>query len=525
MSKREESKKSLELFSESFLWSVEYVSAEQNLETIGYFSARYDRKRGESNKALSRTITVSEGRRVEIMPSAKYGFPNAEDLDFYRAFLKICDERAIWVKVEEGGRTTHHPQLPSPISFSSRELIAKAGRHKSHRELMAVRDWIERLSATMIRGELFDAKAKRFDMRIGIEPVFKQFVHVGRTLSDGTKATQNYVWLAQWFIDNYFHFYSRPFDLKFHHRLNHAIAKTLYPLLGNAWFASNGAPYTKRYEDLCGLLDIKVHQHLSRVRHQLDLSNEELKREQFVAKYDYPLTSTGEWSGNVRWWPGAKWLYDQEHKQQKMLGDNSDTASLIPLLSEEKTQLSVPPQLTLPLLALRKPRDVDDPYDKRVRSFYAALGQKRPSREQVRAGIAVLQNLVVEQGYGWDEVDFAAEWMVSNLERRFNGSIQSLGLMTHVIGEALKDKNRRDRAQQKQQVQKDQLHREQATEVQRGSDEQEIRNLSEGEQLRLRTIATKNLEAQGVQAKFMVEGLIKDEVLRVFRMNKSNGKF
>src|SRR5262245_50691991 len=367
MEKGEVSKKAVKLSAQKFLWSVNYVPAEQNLETIGYFAARYTRRKTSDESQLSRVVSLSDNRRIEIIPSAKYGFPNAEDLDFYRAFLKICDERANWVRIEHDSHTSYHPQLPSPISFSSRELIAKAGRHKSHRELVAVRDWIERLSATMIRGELFDAKAKRFDMRIGIEPVFKQFVHVGRTLSDGTKATQNYVWLAQWFIDNYFHFYSRPFDLKFHHRLKHAIAKTLYPLLGNAWFASNGAPYTKCYEDLCGLLDIKVHQHLSRVRHQLDSSNDELKREQFIAKYDYPLTCSGEWSGNIRWWPGPKWLYDQEHKQQKRLGGNtSDPMSLLPSSLEEQSQVSLPPQLTLPLTP-RPLRALDDPYDRRVR--------------------------------------------------------------------------------------------------------------------------------------------------------------
>jgi hypothetical protein len=50
----------------------------------------------------------------------------------------------------------------------------------------------------MIRGELFDAKARTFDVRIGFEPLFKQFVHVGRLMSDGTRAALNYVWPAQW---------------------------------------------------------------------------------------------------------------------------------------------------------------------------------------------------------------------------------------------------------------------------------------------------------------------------------------
>src|SRR5262245_9578788 len=128
--------------------------------------------------------------------------------------------------------------------------------------------------------------------------------------------------------------------------------------------------------------------------------------------------------------------------------------SLLPLSLEGPAQANVSPQLTLPL-TLRTQRLADDPYDKRVRSFYTALGQSRPSREQLKAGVAVLQNLVGEQNYSWDEIDFTVDWMVSNLERRFNGNIQSLRLMAHVIGEALKDKNRRDRVQKKQKVQQD----------------------------------------------------------------------
>ena len=63
-------------------WSVDYVPAEQNLETIGYFSARYAR-RALDEKQKSKVIVLSDSRRIEIVPSMKYGFPNAEDLDFY----------------------------------------------------------------------------------------------------------------------------------------------------------------------------------------------------------------------------------------------------------------------------------------------------------------------------------------------------------------------------------------------------------------------------------------------------------
>jgi hypothetical protein len=101
MDKREETRKAEKLQRQPQLWDTDYIPAEQNLETMGYFSARYYRPPIQESQ-LSKVITLSENRRLEIVPSAKYGFPNAEDLDFYRAFLKICDERVEWVKVKDG---------------------------------------------------------------------------------------------------------------------------------------------------------------------------------------------------------------------------------------------------------------------------------------------------------------------------------------------------------------------------------------------------------------------------------------
>ncbi|MCS6926139.1 MAG: hypothetical protein NZ578_09600 [Candidatus Binatia bacterium] len=516
MDRREEAKRGEKLQRQAFLWNADYVPAEQNLEALGYFSARYSRPRIEESQ-LSKVITLSDNRRVEIVPSAKYGLPNAEDLDFYRAFLKICDERVEWVKVGEGDEETYHPRLPSPIGFSSRELIAKAGRHKNDRNIVAVRNWMKRLNATVIHGELYNAKIRALDVHIGLEPLFKKFVSVGERMPDGQLAAQNYVWLADWFIDNYFFFYTRRIDLNFHQRLRHAISKTLYPLLDNAWFASNGAPYTKSYKDLCAVLDIKMHSQLSRVRHQLDASNEELVREQFVAKYDYPLTETGEWSGNIRWWPGPKWLHDQEQKGRKhglpceiddrrvLLAPNGDTPSCPP---QE-------PQLALPLTRAARPVESDDRLGGYVRRFYRRLGQSRVTQQQVRAGAEILRDLVHGQGYSWEEVEFALEWMIDNKEERFGGKIQSLGLLPHVIGDALKEKASRERKREKQRAHAEAVRQEERRAAQRQRVEGHLAALLPAQRARLRREAIKNLTEQGVKREFMLESVIKAEMLRV----------
>ena len=74
----------------------------------------------------------------------------------------------------------------------------------SGRTNKAVREWIERLNATTIHGAIFSAKEQRYDVGIGLEPLFRQYVHVGHVMTDGQFAPQNFVWPAQWFIDNYY---------------------------------------------------------------------------------------------------------------------------------------------------------------------------------------------------------------------------------------------------------------------------------------------------------------------------------
>src|SRR4030095_273128 len=71
------------------VWETDYVAAEQNLETIGFFSARYTRPSIRNEKDLSKIVNLSDGRRMEIVPAAKYGFPNAEDVAFCAPFCQI----------------------------------------------------------------------------------------------------------------------------------------------------------------------------------------------------------------------------------------------------------------------------------------------------------------------------------------------------------------------------------------------------------------------------------------------------
>src|ERR1700751_358024 len=108
---------------------AEYVPAELNLETIGFFSAGYKR-RYPKEPHEAKIVNLGATRQIRIVPST-YGYPNSEDLDLYRAFLKICDEHATIEDDWIDGSLVRQPHLKIPICFSTRQLLRYAGYKKN----------------------------------------------------------------------------------------------------------------------------------------------------------------------------------------------------------------------------------------------------------------------------------------------------------------------------------------------------------------------------------------------------------
>jgi len=285
-------------------------------------------------------------------------------------------------------------------------------------------------------------------------------------------------------------------------------------LLDNGWFAANGHPYTKRYSDLCALLDIQVYQQLSRVQQQLDPSNDELLREKFVASYDYPVDPSGRWTGTMRWWPGPKWIYDQEQRRRP-----KDRAKEIFLPEEDSSNgqvTEVGAQLFLPI-SNPVVKTLENEYEERVESFYEQIGQKRPSQEKVNSGIATLRNLVEEQGYSSEELDFALAWIVRNISEKFDGRVKSIGILPHVIGEALGERA----VTQKKKKRTGQMHEHNDTSRkladERKEIEEQLHRMSQQEQDELRRVAVDRLIEQGVPRRFLLDAMVTAEMCRLLQ--------
>jgi hypothetical protein len=293
----------------SELINSEYVPAEVFLENMGFFTPSSKRIKGiyVKEKKVGEKIDANGTRhtlKVEISANHKLGLPVTSDLDYYRAFLKICDE-----VVDHNGR--FHLPIPVPTT----KLLRYAGKPESSRRWKEVRDWFGRMTGTLVEGSVFQAKTKHY--LLGFKgTVLSQVITSGDRMKNGQVAETNYVWPAPWFLSNYFYGHLRLIDLEFHKWLRKPIAKSLYPLLETGWYASGGQPYSKSYKTLCEEFLLSRHRELSLIKQQLDPALKELKNGGFLAKREYRKGSEeGDWV--ITYFPGKKFFAEQQAREDR----------------------------------------------------------------------------------------------------------------------------------------------------------------------------------------------------------------
>jgi hypothetical protein len=292
------------------LITPEYIPAEVFLENMGFFTPSSKRIKGiyVKEKRVGERIDADGTRHaltVEISANHKLGLPITSDLDYYRAFLKICDE-----VVDHNGR------FQLPIAVPTKRLLRYAGKVESKRTWKEVKEWFSRMAGTLVEGTVFQAKTKEY--RFGFTgTVFSQAITVGEKLKNGEAAETNYVWPAPWFLSNYFYGYLRLIDLEFHKQLRKPIAKSLYPLLETGWYASGGEPYQKSYNALCEEFLLSRHRELSRIKEQLDPAHTELKGGGFLAKREYRKAAGEDDDWIITYWPGEKFFGDQKARDSR----------------------------------------------------------------------------------------------------------------------------------------------------------------------------------------------------------------
>ena len=417
------------------------------------------------------------------------------------------------VEDEDTRSLARRPRLRLPICFSTKKLLQYAGYKKNAQILRRVQEWIKRGVITGIEGGLYEAKTRRIKEGATFTLFGKAYLR-GETMPDGTVADTNYVWPAEWFCSNYFLRYYRPVDLAFHRRLDRPIAKTLYPVLEIGWYAASGKVYAKSYRDLCTLLFILCHKQLLLAKQQLDPSHEELRREGFLAAWEYTLNQQGKWNGVIRWWPGPKWFSDQNSRRmQRELSDQSEGMLPLSELDDERTPQNPHSVSETPLLAAFSGQAQSRL--KKIAAFYAQQQHSRVSKEKIEKEAKILERLENE-GFTTSEIDVAMSWLLQNREK-FGGDIHSLKLLPEIIGQALTEHTRICRAKEK--ARRHNSQREEVGNNQQSSPEREagLQNLSMDEKADLQELAVASLIRAGYKAEIVRElkSLVKNEMYRL----------
>ena len=359
----------------------DYISAEVFLENSGFFTPSSKRIRAiyTKEKVIGEKVYpdgTTQIIRTKISANHELGLPITSDFDYYRAFLKVCDEI-----VDRDGR--FHP----PIAIPTRTLIRYAGKVESPKERREVKQWLERMVGTLIQGGLYRAKHKDYDDGF-VGTVFSQIVLRGRPIRNGGTAETNYVWPSPWFLSNYFYRQLRSIDFNLHQHLRKPIAKALYPLLETGWYASGGKPYAKSYHDLCEEFLLANRRHISRIKEQLDPSHRELAHERFLARWEY-RKATGQQDYIITYWPGHKFFDDQQAREiRRQLAEQ--IAQKPKKLPASQQELTGPEQNLLDeILATCRDRDNRAAYAKVIREYpegllWMALSETRQASREDR---------------------------------------------------------------------------------------------------------------------------------------------
>jgi|TARA_B100001079_G_scaffold98179_1_gene84415 hypothetical protein len=287
---------------ENSLTIPKYIKATLALDNTPFFVPTYRRDTQTTTRCMKiGEKTLPDGTKANIMThvnlSKKWGLPNTQDLDYFKAFEKYCDEI-----VNRDGT------FDLPIKITTKKLINYAGRKESTREWQEVKKWLKRMNATQIEG-IWNAKSGEFEE--GAVTVFATVYTKGQKLKDGSVAGTNYIWPNIWFLENYYYRHVRLIDHNFYKNLIKPISKALYSRLATGWYASGGKPYKKSYNTLTKEFFIKEHTKFSYIKQQLDPSHKELQNKGFLEKWEY-LPAKNKKDYVIVWYAGAKYHKDQE---------------------------------------------------------------------------------------------------------------------------------------------------------------------------------------------------------------------
>jgi hypothetical protein len=320
--------------------STDFVSAEKNLLSTGFFSPTSKNVKNVKAKFITFTRTENGTRRlcrVTIVPGALYGLPTTAHQDKFIAFMKLLESK------RRGGIVSN------PVCFHTSEMLRLLGlRLDAGKNYLELEEFFEVMVATTIKSE--DAvyiKGKK-SWASDMFHAFERAVAYGKELPDGTTAVINQVWLSEWMLDSINNFYTIPIEFEAYKQLKTPVAKALVPLLQTWLFVSEGErSFTKRYDELCQHLNITKYKYLSDIQKRFSPALDELKAHGYLKNWKLEKTQDGY---KVVFYHGEKYFRDrakrlesrQEYRAPKLVKQPAQ------LTLPERTSSQAPETITAP---------------------------------------------------------------------------------------------------------------------------------------------------------------------------------
>jgi Replication initiator protein A len=295
--------------------SVIFTKVDNNLTSIGFFTASSKRSR----KALEKTAILSTkgdiARKITILPSAKYGMPITQDQDYWLALMKLV-----------GDDVLKNGKLVNPFIFTTADVRRVLGQTDNGRFYDSVEEWLSVMNSTAIEGGTFNVRKKAWCIE-KTHPMAR-IVAMGKELPDGKKADKNYIWFSEWQLDNINAGKLIPIEFSTYLQLKNNIARTLVPHLQEWLFASQrDGRFEKQYEEVCRLLGICIYAHLSDIKRKLGPSLDELVTCGYLSQWAIEPMSRDQGYKLVLW-HGAKFHRDRKTRQEsKRLVDSESGES------------------------------------------------------------------------------------------------------------------------------------------------------------------------------------------------------
>jgi hypothetical protein len=164
----------------------------------------------------------------------------------------------------------------NPIEFTWRELMNTIGILPGGRTVEQMKLAIRSIEGTRIRSKfaLKNAEGKHLKSRERGYGLYSEYVFFDELMPDNeTVANKNFVWLADWYLNNINSLYCSPIDHNLWQHLDEKspIASRLYEFF-TFNFAGDWQTLTIDYEKLARFLPVMTKQHLSQIEQQFELA-------------------------------------------------------------------------------------------------------------------------------------------------------------------------------------------------------------------------------------------------------------